>query len=160
MIYFIQAGENGPIKIGVTGGEVCERVKQLQTASPYKLNLIAIENGFKDAEIILHNKFKHLRMEGEWFGPGDDLVEYCSNLPKTIADMGYLPDLSEESIARCIKESFLDDILKEVESAYIKYALKTTNFNKSDAAGLLGITLRQMRYRSEVHKIRSINDCI
>jgi len=41
----------------------------------------------------------------------------------------------------------LDNILTEIERAYIKKALDCTNGNKHKAAELLGITLRSIRYR-------------
>ncbi|MDA8140365.1 MAG: sigma-54 dependent transcriptional regulator [Desulfobacteraceae bacterium] len=41
----------------------------------------------------------------------------------------------------------LDDILAEIERAYLKKALECTNGNKNKAADLLGITFRSFRYR-------------
>jgi len=41
----------------------------------------------------------------------------------------------------------LDDILSEIERAYLKKALETTSGNKNKAAELLGINLRSLRYR-------------
>jgi two-component system, NtrC family, response regulator PilR len=43
----------------------------------------------------------------------------------------------------------LDPILEEIERAYIKKALETTNGNKNKAAELLGISFRSIRYRLE-----------
>ena len=41
----------------------------------------------------------------------------------------------------------LDNILEEIEQAYIEKAMKFTNRNKNSAADLLGISLRSLRYR-------------
>ena len=41
----------------------------------------------------------------------------------------------------------LDDILADIERAYLKKALKVTGGNKNKAADLLGITFRSFRYR-------------
>jgi len=41
----------------------------------------------------------------------------------------------------------LDNILEEIERAYIEKAMKLTNKNKNTAADLLGISLRSLRYR-------------
>jgi two-component system response regulator PilR (NtrC family) len=41
----------------------------------------------------------------------------------------------------------LDNILEEIERAYIEKALKCSNGNKNSAADLLGISLRSIRYR-------------
>ena len=42
----------------------------------------------------------------------------------------------------------LDSIVEEIERAYIEKALKCTRGNKNDAADLLGISLRSLRYRA------------
>lgn len=41
----------------------------------------------------------------------------------------------------------LDDILSAIEAAYLRKAMKATNGNKKEAAELLNLTLRSMRYR-------------
>jgi DNA-binding NtrC family response regulator len=43
--------------------------------------------------------------------------------------------------------------LKEIEKEAILEALEETNYNKTKAAGLLGITFRQLRYKLEAHRI-------
>ncbi len=82
MIYFIQAGENGPIKIGRADNPQ-ERLKQLQTANPYELKMLWVENtldtlGQSEAEyeLELHQLFKLLKIRGEWFKPGEDILNY------------------------------------------------------------------------------------
>ncbi|UCH24200.1 MAG: hypothetical protein JSU83_20705 [Deltaproteobacteria bacterium] len=47
------------------------------------------------------------------------------------------------------KIKLLDTFLKEVEKEAILEALKRTGFNKTEAADLLGITFRSLRYRLE-----------
>ena len=50
----------------------------------------------------------------------------------------------------------LDNILEEIERAYVEKAMKLTNGNKSAAADLLGISLRSIRYRcSKLEVIKS-----
>lgn len=72
-VYFIQIGQKGLIKIGVATN-VEARLKNLQTANPDKLNVIA-KIGCKsklDAYTLendLHKKFSYLRKNGEWFYP-------------------------------------------------------------------------------------------
>ena len=41
----------------------------------------------------------------------------------------------------------LDDILEEIERAYLEKALEAAGNSKNKAADLLGISLRSMRYR-------------
>ena len=72
--YFIQAGKNGPIKIGVSGDPL-GRVQQLQTGHYAKLSLLGTIDGVgKDGEGKLHYKFRHLCIRGEWFRPEPELL--------------------------------------------------------------------------------------
>jgi len=50
----------------------------------------------------------------------------------------------------------LDNILEEIERAYIEKAMKVANGNKNAAADLLGISLRSIRYRcSKLEVVKS-----
>jgi hypothetical protein len=77
MIYFIQAENGGPVKIGRTKNSVAGRLMQLQTGHPYKLKIIWVfeENGIWN-EASIHERFKHIRLEGEWFKPEEELFEF------------------------------------------------------------------------------------
>lgn len=77
-VYFIQA-ENGLIKIG-RSIDLENRFHRLRTMSPIELKLVGYQDCKPLTEIILHGKFKHLRSHGEWFHPGDELLEYISSL--------------------------------------------------------------------------------
>ena len=77
MIYFI-ADEHNRIKIGRSVNPF-ERLRQLQRATGSKLTLLAMEP-YGRKETILHRKFAHLRIRGEWFRAGDDLVEYIKRI--------------------------------------------------------------------------------
>lgn len=78
MVYFMQQGETGPIKIGVSDHPQTRR-KRLQTGSPHELRIIrtfvapddnALENGLHKDPIL-----REARMEGEWF----DVPEKCQD---------------------------------------------------------------------------------
>lgn len=75
-IYFIQAGTNGPIKIGQTSNGIKERMAQLQTGCPYELKLIWLYTGDDFTEQDLHKEFAHERVRGEWFRPTKDLFSF------------------------------------------------------------------------------------
>ncbi len=47
----------------------------------------------------------------------------------------------------------LTQYIKEIEKEAILEALEEANYNKTKAAGLLGITFRQLRYKLEAHRI-------
>lgn len=69
-------------------------------------------------------------------------------LPQLVTGRDYL-DL-DTSFA---SNSSLDTLLGDVEKKMIEKALRTTNGNKTEAARLLGITLRSLRYRLAKHEL-------
>lgn len=77
-VYFIQAGENGPIKIGVAANPQ-SRVRELQTGSPATLYLIGVvpRAGFA-GELDLHHRFATDWMNGEWFRATPELLAYIA----------------------------------------------------------------------------------
>jgi hypothetical protein len=70
--YFVQSGEDGPIKIGHTTGNPRRRVGALQTGSGQPLRLIAILVGVEHEERF-HAAFSGSRLHGEWFAPTSEL---------------------------------------------------------------------------------------
>ena len=78
-VYFIQSGEQGHIKIGQSSDPI-QRIVNLQTGSPIKLNLLAIAENHDEFEI--HKKFSHLRSRGEWFESDAELLEFVDKFPK------------------------------------------------------------------------------
>ena len=84
-VYFIRQGDY--VKIGKAGNPK-KRFKQLQSANPEPLELLAVidDRDGHSLETELHRKFAHLRSSGEWFRYGADLVDF-------IRDEGWLHDL-------------------------------------------------------------------
>lgn len=75
-VYFIQAGERGPIKIG-WAEVVSTRMAQLQCGSPMKLTLLVAIPGGAARERDLHRRFADIRVRGEWFdGTNETLLAY------------------------------------------------------------------------------------
>src|SRR5205085_4944347 len=72
-VYFVQAGREGPIKIG-TAKDSRERLKKLRTANwEYLTQLVVIpvvDHERLDWERGFHARFRHLHIRGEWFKPG------------------------------------------------------------------------------------------
>lgn len=101
MIYFIQAGRNGPVKIG-DSELVYDRLAQLQTANPYKLNILFVYNGRQYGEFELHDLFKHENIRGEWFRPARDIIGFNKKYPDDCFKMTnhqlYLCRESEEEV--------------------------------------------------------------
>jgi len=133
MIYFIQQGHDGPMKIGYTKNHrtVKTRLSALQIGSSYKLRLRGLFHGTPKDEHYLHNKFKHLRIRGEWFKSNKTLLGYitetyykyiaCEYVPREYGPSRYLP-------------------------GNIKDALSKSGGNKTKAARLLNIS-RATLYR-------------
>lgn len=64
-LYFIGADE-GPVKIGVAQHPE-KRLRQLQTAYPFPLKLLAVVKGAAPQEPEYHGRFAAHRLRGEWF---------------------------------------------------------------------------------------------
>ncbi len=74
-VYFIRAGESGPIKIGSTVN-MAKRLEMLQVGHHRSLKCILKLAGGEDLERKLHGRFRHLHIRGEWFRAGPDLREF------------------------------------------------------------------------------------
>jgi hypothetical protein len=77
VVYFIQAGEDGPIKIGWSS-DVEKRIAQLQTANAHKLILLGTIPGSLQDESAIHAMFDHLRLEAEWFRDSPEIRLYVA----------------------------------------------------------------------------------
>lgn len=67
-LYFIQAGRNGPVKIGRTK-EIKARMRMLRSANANELTLLRLLKGRGWEEPIWHKVFEDFRLRGEWFEP-------------------------------------------------------------------------------------------
>jgi len=67
-IYFIHATTTNRVKIGYSENPQ-ERLRQLQTGSPFTLQLLRTFEGNRTDEAMYHQKFRHLRIDesSEWF---------------------------------------------------------------------------------------------
>lgn len=77
-IYFIQVGEDGPIKIGFTELDVSLSLAQLQSSHWQDLRVVLIVDGDRSEERRLHERFASLRIAREWFMPIGDLADFVS----------------------------------------------------------------------------------
>lgn len=65
-VYFIRAGDDGPIKIG-RAVYPRRRMSELQVSHHETLTILAIMPGGEDVEASLHRQFASLSLRGEWF---------------------------------------------------------------------------------------------
>lgn len=79
-IYFISCDRPlFPIKIGFAI-DIRVRMRALQGAMPWPLMLLGSMEGDTDKERELHQQFGRLRMQGEWFARGHELLEYINQV--------------------------------------------------------------------------------
>lgn len=84
-VYFVQAGDGGPIKIGFARN-VPMRLVKMRVDCPIPLTVLAIAEGGADYERELQLRFrKHLR-RGEWFDPAPELLALIATMPRPIAE--------------------------------------------------------------------------
>lgn len=77
-VYFVQRGEDGPIKIGWSQ-DVTRRIGELQVANAERLFLLGAIPGTMKDETKTHKRFIHLRINAEWFQSCEEIVEYVRN---------------------------------------------------------------------------------
>jgi len=87
MIYFIQAGEDGPVKIGRAVNPV-ERLSVLQTGnwSDFRLRAALTVDDDTEVETSLHKMLSRYRIRGEWFR-----FNVVVNIALAQAQAGFLP---------------------------------------------------------------------
>ena len=79
VVYFVQKESGGSIKIGFSA-DLPARMESLQVSSDERLVVLAALRGSMELEHELHEKYAHLRLQGEWFIPADDLVKFIRNI--------------------------------------------------------------------------------
>ncbi len=80
-VYFVQAGEGGPIKIGFAR-DVPSRLGKMRVDCPIPLTLLAVAEGDASYESRLHQQFEGHLQRGEWFAPAPELLALVATLPK------------------------------------------------------------------------------
>lgn len=75
LTYFIRARGMGDIKIGKSN-QVGARLKSLWTGASRGLDLVACYPSDIQHETELQREFEHLRLCGEWFRPGAELLTH------------------------------------------------------------------------------------
>lgn len=83
VIYFAQAGEFGPIKVGITtAARLQRRIEELQNGCPWRVILRRAIPGSRGLERLLHRVLRPLKMNGEWFYPDPLLAKVAgANVP-------------------------------------------------------------------------------
>lgn len=91
-VYFIQEGDDGPIKIGYTAANPKGRLAALQTGNANPLRIVTWAPGTLEDEKALHGRFAHLRMQGEWFRPVAELLTFIAGVQWSQRSADPLPE--------------------------------------------------------------------
>jgi len=84
--YFLQAGTDGPIKIGATKN-LLVRLRAIYTMSPVPLRLLGVIKG-NAAEERCHIRLGAFRLHGEWFAPSTVVLDFIRKnalMPKSFS---------------------------------------------------------------------------
>ena len=95
MIYFVQAGEGGPIKIGLTVNRLGMRLANLRVGCPQELKFLGYVPGGRATERELQERFEAYRVRGEWFRPCHDLLDFIEK--EAVKEIPTSPDKSPSS---------------------------------------------------------------
>jgi hypothetical protein len=136
MIYFIQAGDDGPIKIGYAAN-VDQSITKWQGGSPVPLRLLTTLDGSLGVEVYLQAKFLHLRQSRKWFKVSQEILDFIENplLPTDL--LANQPSTYDKKILTKLNQFLLR----------IKYQSRV-GVEWQDIAGELGITTERL------HKLR------
>lgn len=77
VVYFLQAGDDGPVKIGFTKN-LGTRIEDLQCGRSERLRLIGHRPGGRQEEKALHLRLAAHRLRGEWFKPSAEVLAAAS----------------------------------------------------------------------------------
>jgi Meiotically up-regulated gene 113 len=93
MVYFIKSKIIGSIKIGFCqDNNFPGRLENLQVGSADELILLFVmPYAPQSTEKALHKKFKKYHIRGEWFSPGEELIQYIEIARATFPDDTVMP---------------------------------------------------------------------
>lgn len=100
-VYFIQADENGPIKIGFTADDPKRRLSQLQTGNASALKLLGAIKGTAVQERQFHTALSEWRLQGEWFEPHPTVLATVQNALSAEEQQHAVPCLHCSFCLRC-----------------------------------------------------------
>ena len=138
MIYFIQRGTSGFIKIGYTRDKksIEKRIEALQVGSHEPLYCLGLIRGTCKDEKLFHKKFHMYRAHGEWFRPLQpllDFIELVCDKSQDIYNQPYLNDLKIKTLEQIIIETKIN----HATSRDIISALKYVNAEKTKVINIL-----------------------
>ena len=103
-IYFILAADVGRVKIG-RSNQVHQRLKDLQVGSPCSLVLLGTFTAEYTVETLLHERFAHWRIIGEWFEYTDQLKMFVYGMIRASDPPEAMPGLLRIALSEYDEET-------------------------------------------------------
>lgn len=176
-VYFFKHKGIKGVKIGMTNGDsVNDRFKSFSTYSPFGCEILGFIQTDRPLylENLLHDKYKNLRLSGEFFNIDDLTVlsiidkfenESAKNIKKIFNEWISNPDNDIDCLKKLMKTTIIykrkglkDN--KVLENLYFKkeeLELKKLEFNLSEATELLDKKFSKRSIKLAVSKIKSNN---
>jgi len=144
-LYFIQCGNDGPIKIGISSN-TDKRLFELEPFSPYELRILKIvKNGGQGLERKLHKKFADLRLKNEWFEPDKKLLEYIKNLKTQ----------PKRSIVKSVEEQINSAEIQIIANKAIERYERTIHHDIKEGMGCKDIVKKWHVGPKQYHRIKN-----
>jgi DNA-binding protein Fis len=163
MIYFIQSGNGGSIKIGYSNNDIEGRISALQTGTPYKLKLIGVMRGELEDEKTIHSIFSEIHIAGEWYLPDDTLLKFIEAQAMTdvakYVDPAHIKQMEQRAMEykQKIEQEFnpmqcfdFVNVVRQFERELINKALVLSNGKQCTAAHLLGMSRSTLNQKIKV----------
>lgn len=83
VVYFVQVGRNGPVKIG-HAGHIGKRLQSLQCGNQELLVVLATIKGGKPEERAYHAALAADRIRGEWFRPTEAVLAFAADAKRGV----------------------------------------------------------------------------
>lgn len=117
LVYFVQAINDGPIKISATCN-LARRMAALEAASPYPLTLLGV---IRDPSAVqrkqrLHRRFTSAHSHGDWFRPVEALSTYIEAYAVHVLDTA--DDDAEAVDGSLVRDlTDVDSVLEQIDTA-------------------------------------------
>ena len=123
IVYFMQGQLTGLIKIGhTTRSSLVLRITQCQTGSPDILRLIGIvdyPDSIEYNELYIQQLFNSFRVQGEWFRPNPELIDFIKRFYITQNCLAFLSLKQLERLERFVAEPQLKGKDVEIVMKYL-----------------------------------------
>lgn len=121
-VYFAQAGDGGPIKIG-TSRRVAHDLNRIQSEIPFTLNTLKVVDGGRTLESKLHKALSDYHIRSDWYEPSGPLMSLVSSFEDQSHKLGLttIPVKVEDdqSVVKGRRRSLLDKVTPHVYVARV-----------------------------------------